>query len=143
MNESSSIPPVINPTIAGISCGSHQPDPPLGEVESDRQPIASLITAIEAVLREPRRLLFQLTQQNQGHLVRNLLFVSLLSAFIYGLVVGTFSGREQLLAAPLKIAGGLLLSAVICLPSLYIFTCLSGARRVWARSAVCSLLSLL
>jgi hypothetical protein len=64
--------------------------------------------------------------------------VTLLSSSIYGLVVGTFSGGDQLLAAPVKIAGGLLLSAVICLPSLYIFSCLSGAR---ARlSEVCGLL---
>jgi len=139
MNESSSIPPLTNPTIPGISRETHQPDPPLGGLESDRQPIASLITAIEAALREPRRLLFQLTQPNQGRLACNLLFVSLLSAFIYGLVAGTFSGGGQLLAAPVKIAGGLLLTAVICLPSLYIFTCLSGSR---ARlGEVCGLLA--
>ena len=29
---------------------------------------------------------------------------------------------------PVKIAGGLLISALICLPSLYIFTCLSGSQ---------------
>jgi len=33
----------------------------------------------------------------------------------------------QLWAAPVKIAAGLLVSALICLPSLYIFTCLSGS----------------
>jgi hypothetical protein len=46
---------------------------------------------------------------------------------------------EQLWAAPAKIAGGLLLAALICLPSLYIFTCLSGSQ---ARlSEICGLLS--
>ena len=128
MNESSDIPPVINPTLASFGRGPQQSNPPLGEVESDRQPIASLVTAIEAVLREPRRVLFQLTQPQQGRLVRNLVFVTVAASFIYGLVAGTFSGGEQLLAAPVKITGGLLLSAVICLPSLYIFSCLSGAR---------------
>ena len=34
---------------------------------------------------------------------------------------------EQLWIAPVKIAGGLLFSSLICLPSLYIFTCLSGS----------------
>jgi len=128
MNESYDHTPLVNPTIPSVGGGFHQPDPPLGEVESDREPIASLATAIEGVLREPRRVLFQLTQPQQGRLVRDLVCVTLVSASIYGLVVGTFSGGEQLLAAPVKIAGGLLLSALICLPSLYIFSCLSGAR---------------
>jgi hypothetical protein len=43
-------------------------------------------------------------------------------------VVGTFSMGTQLWAAPVKIAGGLVFSAVLCLPSLYIFACLSGSR---------------
>ena len=71
--------------------------------------------------------MYQLTQSQQGRLTRDLVLLTLVCSFIYGLVVGTFSGGEQLLAAPVKIAGGLLLSAVICLPSLYIFSCLSGA----------------
>src|SRR5947209_17501984 len=35
---------------------------------------------------------------------------------------------HQLWAAPVKLALGMLISAVICLPSLYIFTCLSGSQ---------------
>jgi hypothetical protein len=128
MNESLNVPPVINPTIPGASRGSPQPDPPLGEAEGDRQPIASLVASVEAILREPRRVLYQLSQPSQGRLTRDLLLLTLVCAIIYGLVVGTFSGGDQLLAAPVKIAGGLFLSAVICLPSLYIFCCLSGGR---------------
>lgn len=45
---------------------------------------------------------------------------------IYGLVVGTFAGGTQLLIAPAKLVLGTLLSIFICLPSLYIFTCLGG-----------------
>jgi hypothetical protein len=118
----------MNPPLPGASRVLRQPDPPLGEAEGDRQPIDSLVTVIEAVLREPRRVLYQLTQLRQGRLTRDLLLLTLVCSLIYGLVVGTFSGGEQLLAAPVKIAGGLLLSAAICLPSLYIFSCLSGAR---------------
>jgi hypothetical protein len=135
-------PPLVDPFMASgtmLHAGRalHKPDPPLGEVEGDRKPITSLAAAIEAVLREPRRVLYQLTQPQQGRLTRELLLLTLLSSYIYGLVVGTFSGGEQLLAAPVKIAGGLLLSAVICLPSLYIFSCLSGARA--SLSEVCGL----
>ena len=49
-------------------------------------------------------------------------------AAAYGLVVGSFSGGAQYWAAPLKVSAGLMLSGVICLPSLYVFACLSGAR---------------
>jgi hypothetical protein len=139
MYESSNVPPLINSTIAGTGRGTRQPDPPLGEMENDRQPIASLFAAIEAVLREPRRVLYQLTQPQQGRLARDLVFVTLGASAIYGLVAGTFSGGEQLLAASVKITGGLFLSAAICLPSLYIFSCLGGGR---ARlSEVCGLLA--
>ena len=44
----------------------------------------------------------------------------------YGMVVGSFSGGSQMWIAPAKIAIGTILSILICLPSLYIFTCLSG-----------------
>src|SRR5262249_25710335 len=57
-----------------------------------------------------------------------LLFIAVFCALVYGLIVGTFSGSTQLWAAPVKIAGGLLVSGLICLPSLYIFCCLSGSQ---------------
>ena len=53
------------------------------------------------------------------------LFV-LLGMAAYGLVVGSFSGGAQIWIAPTKIMIGTVLSILICLPSLYIFTCLSG-----------------
>ena len=45
-----------------------------------------------------------------------------------GAVVGSFSGHEQWWAAPVKVSLGLLVSVLICLPSLYIFACLSGSQ---------------
>jgi hypothetical protein len=57
-----------------------------------------------------------------------MLLVAILCSLVYGVVVGTFSMGEQLWAAPVKIAAGLMISALICLPSLYIFTCLSGSQ---------------
>ena len=57
-----------------------------------------------------------------------LILVAVISALIYGAVVGAFSGGDQLWIAPLKVAGGLLLSALICLPSLYVFSCLAGSQ---------------
>ncbi len=101
---------------------------PLGDDPAERETIPHVLTAIEALLRQPRRLMYQLRQPEAGGLIRALLLAAVFCGLIYGLVIGTFSGGTQLWAAPVKIAGGLLVSALICLPSLYIFTCLSGSQ---------------
>jgi hypothetical protein len=87
-----------------------------------------VVAAAEAMLRQPRRVMYQLQQPGAGRLVAAMLLVTVLCAAVYGVVVGTFSNGDQLWAAPVKIAGGLLVSTLICLPSLYIFTCLSGSQ---------------
>ncbi len=118
---------------------------PLGEHPDDRVPITGVAASVEAMLRQPRRVLFQLRQGGAAKIIGALFMVTVLSAIVYGLVVGTFSGGVQLWAAPLKIVGGLLVSALICLPSLYIFSCLSGsqARLVEVFGLVCGLLALM
>jgi len=112
---------------------------PLGENPDDREPIPNTTTAIEAILRRPRQLMYQLRQPRAGRLAASMVAVALVCSLIYGVVVGTFSMGEQLWAAPLKIAGGLLFASLICLPSLYIFACLSGSQ---ARlSEICGLMA--
>ena len=64
-----------------------------------------------------------------------LALTALISLAAYGLVVGTFSGGDQLFAAPLKISLGALFSTLICLPSLFIFACLTGAEVTVQRTA--------
>jgi hypothetical protein len=100
----------------------------LGDDPAERAAIPNVIVAIEVILRQPRRMMFQLRQPGAGRLIAAMVFVSVVSASIYGVVAGTFSGGAQLWAAPVKIAAGLMISALICLPSLYIFTCLSGSQ---------------
>ena len=72
----------------------------------------------------------KISAQGRGaeKLIAMMLLVSVICSLIYGVVVGTFSGGPQLWIAPAKIALGLMISALICLPSLYIFTCLSGSQ---------------
>jgi hypothetical protein len=102
-------------------------------------PITNVIAAIDAILRHPRRVMFQLHHPEAGKLIGRLLLVSVVCSLIYGVVVGTFSGGAQLWIAPAKISIGLMISTLICLPSLYIFTCLSGSQ---ARlTEVCGLLA--
>jgi len=100
---------------------------PLGDHPDDREPISGPLGAVEAILRRPRRVMYQLRQPDAGRLILEMILVTVVCALLYGVVVGTFSMGTQLWAAPVKIAAGLLVSALICLPSLYIFTCLSGS----------------
>jgi len=125
MNESSSLPPhVPSPTPPPPIYGPR----PLGDDPAEREPIPNVIVAIEALLRQPRRVMFQLRQPGAGKLVASMLLVAIVCSLIYGVVVGSFSGHEQWWAAPVKVSVGLLISTLICLPSLYIFACLSGSQ---------------
>jgi hypothetical protein len=101
---------------------------PLGEDPAERESIPNIVVAIESLLRQPRRLMFQLRQPGAGKLIAGMLLVAILCSAIYGVIVGSFSGGDQWWAAPVKVTCGLLISALICLPSLYIFTSLSGAQ---------------
>jgi len=137
MNENNPIPPQIpSPEPApGLARKISKPVPPppfsgarpLGDDPAERVPITNLFAVIEAVLRQPRRLMFQLRQPGAGRLVGGMLFASVICGLVYGLIIGSFSGHEQWWAAPVKFTGGLLISALICLPSLYIFAGLSGS----------------
>jgi len=119
----SPVPPQLPATVQGLHAVA-----PLGQLPDDREPIPNVVAAIEAILRQPRRVMYQLRQPGSGQLIGAMLVVAILCSIIYGVVVGTFSMGDQLWAAPVKIAGGLLFSALLCLPSLYIFTCLSGSQ---------------
>jgi len=82
---------------------------------------------LQHILRTPGKLIYELHQPASGGLLLRLLGIALLTFAIYGVIVGLFSGDRQLWAAPLKVVAGAFLSALICLPSLYIFACLCGA----------------
>jgi hypothetical protein len=116
------VPPQIAPRPPSIDLQ------PLGENPAERERISNPMSAIDAILRQPRRVMYQLRQPGSGGLVGLMLVVTILSCAIYGVVMGSFSMGIQLWAAPVKLACGLLLSTLICLPSLYIFTCLSGSQ---------------
>lgn len=100
----------------------------LGGNAEERLPVKSLAEAAEAVLREPRRVYYQIGESAGTRLTFQLLLLGILGLLGYGFVVGTFSGGQQMWAAPVKVAGGILVSGIICLPSLYIFSCLAGSK---------------
>ena len=117
----------------------------LGEDQSDREEINGAAALVEAVLRHPRRVIYQLHQGPPGRLILPLLAVAVAFVVVYGLIVGSFSGGLQWWAAPVKIAAGMVATAVICVPSLYIFACLGGspARLHEVAGALCGLLALM
>jgi hypothetical protein len=74
-----------------------------------------------------------------------MLLITAASSLAYGAIMGTFSGGAQIWMASVKIAVGLAISGAICLPSLYILTCLSGsqARLVEVGGLLAGLLTLM
>jgi hypothetical protein len=124
MNESNPLTPQVNPVVPPPIYGPR----PLGDDPAEREPISNAVVALEALLRQPRRVMYQLRQPGAGKLIAFMLFVAVACSLIYGVIVGSFSGGTQWWAAPVKVSLGLLISALICLPSLYIFSCLSGSQ---------------
>ena len=94
-------PPPI-PPVAGTPPKLDSANAAPGANPSEQAPIGGLVGAIEAVLREPRRVMYQLGRPGHGAITGALLFIAVVSALVYGVVVGTFSGGTQLWAAPLK-----------------------------------------
>jgi hypothetical protein len=129
MNENNPTPPPpFPPQMPPVPPFASRMSSAPGDNPEDRVPITNPIQAVEAILRQPRRVMYQLRQPGAGALMMYLMIIALLCAAVYGVVVGTFSLKDQLWIAPVKVTGGLLFSALICLPSLYIFACLSGSQ---------------
>lgn len=116
-NSASGLPPVSSET--------HEPL--LGDDSADRELINGPAGLIEAVLRHPRRVIYQLRHGVPGRLIFPSVVSALVLVAVYGLIVGSFSGGIQWWAAPTKIASGVFITGLICLPSLYIFACLGGS----------------
>src|SRR5438045_1263157 len=84
------------------------------------------INVLENLLKHPGRVVHELHQKQAPVLAVWLLIFGLIGVAIYGTVVGAQSGGAQMWIAPAKLGLGTLLAVLVCLPSLYIFTCLGG-----------------
>lgn len=87
--------------------------------------ITTFGTALEALLRNPAALL--LASKKRPQLLIPFISVVVICVAIFGFVLGSYSGGAQFWAAPLKTLCGLLITAAICFPSFYIFSCLANA----------------
>lgn len=85
------------------------------------------IAVVEALLKSPASLLHAM-RDGRGTLGRLSLVIAA-SITIVGLVTASFGGGVQFLIVPLKMTLGIFVCALICFPSLHIFSCLSGARQ--------------
>src|SRR5205085_11630473 len=99
------VPPIISGQFLSAP-SSRGTSAPLGHLPSDRVPIIGVASAVHALLREPRRVLFNLRQADPAAVLAVLLIIFAISSATYGFVIGTFSGGTQLWAAPVKITAG-------------------------------------
>ncbi len=81
----------------------------------------SLFATIEGLLKNPGKILFEIQEGKSNKIHWNLLLISILSFAFYGLIIGLFSGGNQIFYAIGKVSIGLIVSALLCLPSLYVF----------------------
>lgn len=133
-DQTTNTPPAIPPAI---------PPEPSGYESMEGE--TSLSNVLNKLLKRPLSLIHHLEHGEQSSpLSGKLVAISAICLVVFGLVVGSFSAGTQLWAAPVKILGGLLFSALICLPSLYIFTCLGGldAKFRTVAGLLCSMIAL-
>lgn len=82
---------------------------------------------ISKILKTPLAFILESENTEKGFgIAFKLLLLAIVTFGVFGVVVGMFSWGQQIWMAPLKIIGGLLFSCLICMPSLYIFSCLGG-----------------
>lgn len=92
------------------------------------EPISGSVSfgaVIENLLKTPGRILHECVSGSR----KVPLFMFLVSVgclAVFGFLLGTFSGGEQLWQAPAKVLLGTFAAMLICLPSLYIFSALDG-----------------
>lgn len=122
--------------------------PPKGMFSSFRDDYASIeknltmLSIADSILKHPARTAWELIEGRSLRTVLMLFLIVLACTIACGIVMGSFAGGMQYWMAPLRLTLGLLLSALICLPSLYIFTSLSGSKQSLAQTTGLFLLSL-
>ena len=102
--------------------------PPIPKPESVTPQVdTSLISVFEGLLKSQKNLIAGINKsKTSGSFTSKLLILALVGFVIFGVTMGSFSFHEQLWAAPLKTLLGLTFSSIICLPSLYVFSALTG-----------------
>ncbi len=111
-------PPVVKQAVQPPS--SPIPQEELGEVEG-------FLGWLKALLMKPGSVAANLLNEKGPTGTTVFFFVFIICHLVYGLTMGLFSGESQLFWVPVKVLAGTVLGAILCYPSLFIFSCLSGA----------------
>ncbi|MDR1191771.1 MAG: hypothetical protein LBK60_08960 [Verrucomicrobiales bacterium] len=97
--------------------------PPLPDADREPQGQLSVLT----LLKQPAATVGAAIARGEVAALTVTLTVSaVICLAVFGFVLGTYSGAAQLWAVPLKVAGGGLFAALLCLPSLLIFSVMGG-----------------
>lgn len=125
----------------------------MNETNEPTSPSTSLLeitvaSSIGALLRKPADLVAALLRPKSATLAAAFFAFAMIALAAYGALVGSLTGGRQVFAAAVKIPIGAAASILICLPSLFIFACLTGADVSWrtiagVASAMVALTSLL
>lgn len=95
----------------------------------------ALPSTIDALLKNPGQVLYELGHDRGKKIPIYLLSIVTGAFLVFGFVLGLFSGGTQLWAAPLKVLLGAVVSGLITFPSLYVFSCLSGIEITFKKAA--------
>lgn len=87
----------------------------------------NLWSVLSALLKQPGRVLYEILHGRAGAVLIALGTCAAAALAGYGVVAGSFSGGQQLWVAPAKMLLGSAAAALICLPSLFVFLCITGA----------------
>ncbi|MFC5051295.1 hypothetical protein ACFPK9_11820 [Rubritalea spongiae] len=126
MKNNNENPPPVPETLADVLASAESETQKTENVKIITEPL-NFSLLLNALLKRPLDLLATI-EENKSLPWKPLATLSILCLAIFGIVVGAFSGGTQFWAAPMKIILGLSFGALICLPSLYIFSCLSGIK---------------
>ena len=86
------------------------------------------LALVEALLKSPASIIAEARESRNGvGMIPRLAAVVLVMVAFVGLVMSLFSGGMQLFVVPIKLTVGVFACALLCLPSLHVFSCLSGA----------------
>ena len=103
--------------------------PTFGDDYGPMEQRATPFSVVDALLKHPGRIVFEIMKGNTGRMGLLLFVIAAICVAGYGLIMGSFSGDAQYWTAPAKLVVGTFLSGLICLPSLYILTSLSGGNQ--------------
>jgi hypothetical protein len=139
INQPSGISPATREYLSQLSTArdkTHQKGM-FSSFQSDYVPIEgrlTLLSVADSLLKHPARTARELIAGRAISAMFILFVIILASAVASGLIMGSFAGGAQFWKVPVKLTAGILLSALICLPSLYIFTSLSGSKQTLAQT---------